>query len=307
MIEVVGLTKRYPERLAVNELSFKVVPGEVVGFLGPNGAGKSTTMKMLTGFLTPSAGSIQVCGFDVVREPIKAQQLMGYLPEGAPCYGEMSVLDFLLFVGRVRGYNGKELTERVKRVIGLLELEPVMGQNIDTLSKGFNRRVGLAQAVMHEPKVLILDEPTDGLDPNQKHQVRKLIRSLAQDRIVIVSTHILEEVSALCTRVMLIARGELIVDETPHQLLQRSRYHQAVTLYAEHALDKEALRALPGVLALEENELEGSVTLIPEAGHVLFDAVNGLIRERGWKVKEIEVEAGRLDEVFRRLTRGEDT
>lgn len=304
MIEVSGLTKRYAERLAVHELSFSVAPGEVVGFLGPNGAGKSTTMKMLTGFLAPTSGRVRVCGFDVARQRIRAQQQMGYLPEGAPCYGEMTVLDFLLFAGKVRGFRGAELNERVRNVIELLELERVMGQAIDTLSKGFNRRVGLAQAVMHEPRVLVLDEPTDGLDPNQKHQVRELIRSLAKDRIVIVSTHILEEVSALCTRVLLIAHGRLLVDETPYQLLQRSRYHQAVTLHGD-ALDRTVLQGLPGVLEVEENSLNGSLTLIPEQGEQLFARVNEFVREQGWLVREIEVEAGRLDEVFRRLTRGE--
>lgn len=305
MIEVSKLSKHFSEHLAVNNLSFTVQPGEVIGFLGPNGAGKSTTMKMLTGFLAPSAGSVKIHGFDIAKQRIRAQRVLGYLPEGAPCYGEMTVLDFLLFIGKVRGYHGKELQERVKRVIDLLELGRVIGQSIDTLSKGFNRRVGLAQAVMHEPKVLILDEPTDGLDPNQKHQVRQLIKALAKDRIVIISTHILEEVSALCTRVLLIAHGELIVDETPHQLSQRSKYHQAVTLYSEDALDQAALKALPGVQSLEENSRDGSLTLIPEPGAVLFPVVNALIQQRGWQVQEIAVESGRLDEVFRRLTRGE--
>lgn len=305
MIEVSKLSKHFSEHLAVNNLSFTVQPGEVIGFLGPNGAGKSTTMKMLTGFLAPSAGSVKIHGFDIAKQRIRAQRVLGYLPEGAPCYGEMTVLDFLLFIGKVRGYRGKELQERVKRVIDLLELGRVIGQSIDTLSKGFNRRVGLAQAVMHEPKVLILDEPTDGLDPNQKHQVRQLIKALAKDRIVIISTHILEEVSALCTRVLLIAHGELIVDETPHQLLQRSKYHQAVTLYSENALDQAALKALLGVQSLEENSRDGSLTLIPEPGAVLFPVVNALIQQRGWQVQEIAVESGRLDEVFRRLTRGE--
>ena len=217
MIEVSKLSKHFSEHLAVNNLSFTVQPGEVIGFLGPNGAGKSTTMKMLTGFLAPSAGSVKIHGFDIAKQRIRAQRVLGYLPEGAPCYGEMTVLDFLLFIGKVRGYRGKELQERVKRVIDLLELGRVIGQSIDTLSKGFNRRVGLAQAVMHEPKVLILDEPTDGLDPNQKHQVRQLIKALAKDRIVIISTHILDEVSELCTRALLIEHGKLIVNETPHQ------------------------------------------------------------------------------------------
>lgn len=305
MIEVSQLTKIFGQHVAVNQLTFNVAPGEVVGFLGPNGAGKSTTMKMLTGFLAPYSGTATVCGFDVARHPLRAQQLMGYLPEGAPCYGEMTVLDFLLFIGKIRGYRGAELKRRVWRVIDLLELGRVLGQNIDTLSKGFNRRVGLAQAVLHDPQVLILDEPTDGLDPNQKHQVRELITALAQDRIVIISTHILEEVSALCTRVLLIAQGELIVDEPPHELLKRSRYHQAVTLRSPADLDLVALGALPGVCAVENHTQVDSVTLVAEPGQVIFPAVNTLLQARGWPITELTIESGRLDEVFRRLTRGE--
>ena len=198
MIKVAHLTKRFVQQVAVDDLSFTIEPGEVVGFLGPNGAGKSTTMKMLTGFLQPCEGSVSICGFDIGKQTLKAQRLIGYLPEGAPCYGDMSVVGFLSFIGQIRGYRGKELQQRVARAIALVELERVLEQSIDTLSKGFKRRVGLAQAVLHDPKVLILDEPTDGLDPNQKHQVRKLIKSLAVDRIVIISTHILEDGRASC-------------------------------------------------------------------------------------------------------------
>src|SRR5690554_474102 len=199
MIKVAHLTKRFVQQVAVDDLSFTIEPGEVVGFLGPNGAGKSTTMKMLTGFLAPCEGSISICGFDIERQTLKAQRQIGYLPEGAPCYGDMTVGDFLVFIAQIRGYRGQALKERVMRAIALVELEQVVEQSIETLSKGFKRRVGLAQAVLHEPQVLILDEPTDGLDPNQKHQVRKLIKNLAVGRIVIISTHILEEVGALCT------------------------------------------------------------------------------------------------------------
>ena len=214
MIKVAHLTKRFVQQVAVDDLSFTIEPGEVVGFLGPNGAGKSTTMKMLTGFLRPCEGHVSICGFDIAKQTLQAQRQIGYLPEGAPCYGDMTVGDFLIFIAQIRGYRGQELKQRVARALDLVELEPVIEQNIETLSKGFKRRVGLAQAVLHDPKVLILDEPTDGLDPNQKHQVRKLIKSLAVDRIVIISTHILEEVSALCTRAMVISRGRLLVDET---------------------------------------------------------------------------------------------
>ncbi len=305
MIKVTHLTKRFVQLAAVDDLSFTIEPGEVVGFLGPNGAGKSTTMKMLTGFLRPCEGHVSICGFDIAKQTLQAQRQIGYLPEGAPCYGDMTVGDFLIFIAQIRGYRGQELRQRVARALDLVELEPVIEQNIDTLSKGFKRRVGLAQAVLHDPKVLILDEPTDGLDPNQKHQVRKLIKSLAVDRIVIISTHILEEVSALCTRAMVISRGRLLVDETPYELQSRSRYHQAVTILAKQPLDRALLLALPGVTGLEDNPLDGSVTVLAKAGQVIFPAVNQLIHAQGWQVRELEVERGRLDEVFRSLTRGD--
>lgn len=305
MIKVTHLSKSFVQHMAVDDLSFSIEPGEVVGFLGPNGAGKSTTMKMLTGFLRPCEGQVSICGFDITKQTLKAQRLIGYLPEGAPCYGDMSVFDFLVFIAQIRGYRGKELQQRVTRAIALVELEHVVEQNIETLSKGFKRRVGLAQAVLHDPKVLILDEPTDGLDPNQKHQVRKLIKSLAVDRIVIISTHILEEVSALCTRAMVISRGRLLVDETPYELQSRSRYHQAVTVLADQPLDRQLLQALPGVAGLEDNPLDGSLTILAEPGQVIFPAVSQLIHAQGWPVRELEVERGRLDEVFRSLTRGD--
>ena len=305
MIKVAHLTKRFVQQVAVDDLSFTIEPGEVVGFLGPNGAGKSTTMKMLTGFLQPCEGCVSICGFDISKQTLKAQRQIGYLPEGAPCYGDMSVLGFLTFIGQIRGYRGKELQQRIARAIDLVELDRVVEQNIETLSKGFKRRVGLAQAVLHDPKVLILDEPTDGLDPNQKHQVRKLIKSLAVDRIVIISTHILEEVSALCTRAMVINQGRLLIDETPYELQSRSRYHQAVTILSDQPLDRKLLQAVPGVIAIEDNPLDGSLTLLAEAGQVIFPAVNQLIYAQGWQVRELEVERGRLDEVFRSLTRGD--
>ncbi|XEG71195.1 ATP-binding cassette domain-containing protein [Pseudomonas sp. abacavir_1] len=305
MIEISRLTKRFAQHTAVDDLSFSVQPGEVLGFLGPNGAGKSTTMKMLTGFLAPTSGTASIHGFDIQTQTLQAQRLIGYLPEGAPCYGDMRVRGFLEFIAEVRGYRSAQKRERVARVVEQLELEPVREQSIETLSKGFKRRVGVAQAILHDPRVLILDEPTDGLDPNQKHQVRELIRGLARERIVIISTHILEEVTAVCTRAVVIANGRLLADGTPFELESRSRYHQAVTLVADGELDRAALAALPGVAALEENPLEHSLTLLARPGEVIFPQVNALIAERGWRIRELDVERGRLDEVFRSLTRGE--
>nr|WP_298165594.1 ATP-binding cassette domain-containing protein [uncultured Pseudomonas sp.] len=305
MIEINNLTKRFAQHTVVDDLSFSVQAGEVLGFLGPNGAGKSTTMKMLTGFLAPTSGSARILGFDIQRQTLKAQRQIGYLPEGAPCYGDMTVRGFLDFIAEVRGFKGAEKRERVAKAVAQVELDKVLEQSIETLSKGFKRRVGLAQAILHDPKVLILDEPTDGLDPNQKHQVRKLIQGLAYDKIVIISTHILEEVSAVCTRAVVIAGGKLLADGTPLELESRSRYHQAVTLVAEEPLDQAALAALPGVAGVEENALEHSLSVLAKPGEVIFPQVNGLIAQRGWKVKELNVERGRLDEVFRSLTRGE--
>ncbi len=305
MIEIHNLTKRFARHTAVDNLSFQVQAGEVLGFLGPNGAGKSTTMKMLSGFLAPSSGRVSIFGCDIQRQTLQAQRQIGYLPEGAPCYGDMRVCGFLGFIAEVRGYRGAEKHQRVAKAVAQLELDKVLEQPIDTLSKGFKRRVGLAQAILHDPRVLILDEPTDGLDPNQKHQVRGLIQSLAADKIVIISTHILEEVTALCTRALVIAHGQRVADETPLQLQSRSRYHQAVTLVSDGALDQTALAALPGVAGVEANAHEHSLTVLAQPGQVIFAQVNQLIHARGWQVKELDVERGRLDEVFRSLTRGE--
>jgi ABC-2 type transport system ATP-binding protein len=222
MIEIKNLGKTYGALVAVDNLSFQVAEGEVLGFLGPNGAGKSTTMKMLTGFLAPSSGSVSICGFDIETQALEAKKITGYLPEGAPCYGDMTVRQFLHFIAGIRRIPADQQKSCIDRAVEKIELGPVLDQAIDTLSKGFKRRVGLAQAILHDPKVLILDEPTDGLDPNQKHQVRQLIRNLAKDKIVIISTHILEEVSAVCTRAIIINHGKLVVDDTPAGLASRT-------------------------------------------------------------------------------------
>ena len=222
MIEISQLTKRYGALTAVDDVSFEVRPGEVLGFLGPNGAGKSTTMKMITGFLAPTSGSVRVCGHDVETEPLAAKARMGYLPEGAPSYAEMTVRNFLNFIADVRGLANDRRRTRLDDVINRLGLKGVLEQAIETLSKGFKRRVGLAQALLHDPQVLILDEPTDGLDPNQKHEVRSLINAMSKDKIIIISTHILEEVDAVCNRAIIIANGRLLADDTPKGLAARA-------------------------------------------------------------------------------------
>jgi ABC-2 type transport system ATP-binding protein len=222
LIEIAGLTKRFGSFTAVDNVSFTVARGEVLGFLGPNGAGKSTTMRMLAGFMIPTAGTARIAGHDVQDDAIPARRALGFLPEGAPTYPEMSVVAFLRFAARVRGFSGAELARRVDHAVGLTALEGVRLQPIETLSKGFKRRVGLAQALLHDPPVLVLDEPTDGLDPNQKHEVRALIEQMAPTKAIVISTHILEEVDAVCTRAMIIAHGRVVADATPAELGKRA-------------------------------------------------------------------------------------
>jgi ABC-2 type transport system ATP-binding protein len=306
MITTKNLSKRYGEILAVDDVSFTVNPGEVLGFLGANGAGKSTTMRMIAGFIAPSAGTVTVCGHDIDRSPVQAKACMGYLPEGAPSYGEMTVAEFLDFVADIRGLDGALRRERRSIVIDRLALAPVIDQVIETLSKGFRRRVGLAQALIHDPKVLILDEPTDGLDPNQKHEVRRLINELSKDKLVIVSTHILEEVHEVCTRAIIIADGRIVADETPSALEARSRYHHAVSLRFDKPEDlaaaKREIGGLPEVIEVEADERELRLTAVPHPGRNALPAVSALISKHDWDVPELHLESGRLDEVFRTLT-----
>ncbi len=308
MIEIEGLTKRFGLHTAVSNLSLRVGKGEVLGFLGPNGAGKSTTMKMITGFLSPSAGRVRVCGHDVETDALAAQSAIGYLPEGAPAYGDMTARQFLLFIAEVRGFKGADAKARVAAAVEKTELEGVLDQTIETLSKGFKRRVGLAQAILHDPPVLIMDEPTDGLDPNQKHAVRTLIRGMAAQKAIIVSTHLLEEVEAICTRAVIIDRGGIVADGTPAQLLARSRYHNAVTIAlpaAQQAAAAARLKALPTVSAIEsETRGDGTVqfTAFPRNGALPIEDISALAVSQKWDVKELHAEPGRLDDVFRAIT-----
>jgi ABC-2 type transport system ATP-binding protein len=308
MIRADGLVKTFGSRTAVDGISFSVQPGEVLGFLGPNGAGKTTTMRMLAGFVAPTAGRAEICGFDIGEQPVAAKQRLGYLPEGAPSYGEMTPGDFLDFIGQVRGLGAADFARRKSDVIERLQLGDVLAQPIETLSKGFRRRVGLAQAILHDPPVLILDEPTDGLDPNQKHEVRELIQTMAPGKVIVISTHILEEVDAVCTRAIIITRGRIVADERPATLIHCSRYHNAVTVRVGRHADLPAvaadLRALPAVRDLEVDEHDFAVTAFPRDGASLLTAVSGLAAERRWPVEDLRLEAGRLDEVFRAYTTG---
>lgn len=305
MLKTEGLVKKYGTLTAVDGVSFSASAGEVLGFLGPNGAGKSTTMRMIAGFLAPTAGTASVAGHDIQSNPIAAKSQLGYLPEGAPGYGEMTVEGFLRFIADLRGLRREVRIARTRQVMDRLALGGVAGQSLDTLSKGFRRRVGLAQALLHDPPVLILDEPTDGLDPNQKHEVRNLIAEMARNKLVVISTHILEEVEAVCTRAIIIAKGRIVADDTPQGLAAQSRYHRAVSLTLrdrhETARVRTALAALPGVAEVESHE-DGRLSVLPASGQDPAPAVNRAIDQLGVGIRSLAIEAGRLDDVFRRIT-----
>ncbi|MDT8427852.1 MAG: ATP-binding cassette domain-containing protein [Pseudomonadales bacterium] len=309
MVEIDHISKRFEHFTAVDDLSFTVAEGEVLGFLGPNGAGKSTTMKIITGFLAPSSGSVRIDGHDIATDPLAVKSLIGYLPEGAPSYPDMTTLEFLNFIADVRGFAGEEKAHRIQHVLQEVALEEVCHQTIDTLSKGFKRRVGLAQAIIHDPKVLILDEPTDGLDPNQKHHVRELIKNLSRDKIVIISTHILEEVSAVCTRAIIIAEGRMVADGTPRELETRSRYHHAVEIQLTDAFDlQQALKDMSEISTVEQhpdNALQ--YTLIPRDGEAIFRLVAEKAQSGHWPIAEFHPARGQLEDYFRTITQSADT
>ena len=244
LVEVIGLTKSFGAIKAVDNISLSVNRGEVLGFLGPNGAGKSTSMKMITGFLTPTSGTIKISGNDISVNPIEAKASIGYLPEGAPAYGEMTPLNFLSFIAEVRGIEKSARLSKVDEIINKIHLERVAYQPIDTLSKGFKRRVGIAQAILHDPEILILDEPTDGLDPNQKHEIRALIKEMAAEKAILISTHILEEVESVCTKAIIISNGGVIFSGSPLELSSKSRYHNAITLVINNKDVKKSTKIL---------------------------------------------------------------
>ncbi len=304
LIKVSDLSRRFGPIVAVDGVSFTVHRGEVLGFLGPNGAGKSTTMKMIAGFLTPSAGTAVVSGFDVVDQPLEAKRRIGYLPEGAPAYGDMTPLGFLRFVAGVRRYRGAEVGKRIERVVELANIGSVLDQPIDTLSKGFKRRVGIAQALIHDPEVLIMDEPTDGLDPNQKHEVRSLIREMAAEKAIVISTHLLDEVTVVCTRALIIAGGRIVADGTPAELEARSRYRNAVAVRLSAISVRQAETAFGALPDVETVELSAgnSMVIFPKQGKSIIGPVTELISSEGWQVEDIRVEPGHLEDVFREIT-----
>ena len=308
MINIESLTKRFGWFTAVDGVSFNVERGEVLGFLGPNGAGKSTTMKMVTGFLRPDGGRVLVGGDDITKKPVAVKSRIGYLPEGAPLYGDMTPRSFLGFIANIRGLDAKTAIARIEEAIEQVSLQSVLDKPIETLSKGFKRRVGLAQAILHDPEVLILDEPTDGLDPNQKHEVRSLIQSMSKDKAIILSTHILEEVEAVCSRAVIIAAGRILADGTPEELAARASGHNTVCIKLADDAAEAAEQALGGLEAVKSVNRAASdagytpLRLTPVNGQSILAPVSALVRENNWSAQELYVERGRLDEMFRELT-----
>jgi ABC-2 type transport system ATP-binding protein len=311
MIKVENLVKNFGPKLAVNDVSFSVERGEVLGFLGPNGAGKSTTMRMVTGFIPPSAGRINVGGYDMLSDPIPAKRLIGYLPENAPSYADMTVQGFLSFTAEMRGIAGDARKRAVNRAVELCMLENVLQQNIDTLSKGYRHRTCLAQSIIHDPDILIMDEPTDGLDPNQKHEVRNLIKRMGANKAIIFSTHILEEVDAACSRVIIIDRGKIVANGTPDELRRRSHRAGAVSVVVSgvNAAElSEGLSTIAGVARVEtlaETPEQATVRAYPQAPErkpELVRAVMELVAQRQWRIEDLRTEEGHFDEVFRSIT-----
>ena len=308
MLQIEGLTKKFGSFAAVDNISFVVKRGEVLGFLGPNGAGKTTVMRMITGFLTPTAGNVLVSGFDTIINPIEIKRRIGYLPEGAPLYEDMTPMELLNFVADVRKISGAEKREAIEKAASQINIEQVLHQSIGTLSKGFKRRVGIAQAILHDPEVLILDEPTDGLDPNQKHEVRKLINEMASEKVIVISTHLLDEVETVCSRAIVIAQGKIVADATPAELEAQSNYFNAVTLRVpsdQGTQCRSEISSLEKIERVEENlsDKDFSVlTVFPKEGSKILEDISAKMKASDITVQEIRTESGHLDEVFRRLT-----
>ena len=309
MIEVRNLTKYFGAKKAVDNVSFTVQKGEILGFLGPNGAGKSTSMRMITGFIPPSSGTAVIGGHDIGEEPIAARQKIGYLPENAPVYPDMTVSGYLDFCAEIRGFSGADRKKKVDAAIEKCVLSDVRFQTVSTLSKGFKQRVCFAQSIIHDPEYLILDEPTDGLDPNQKHEVRLMIRNMSAEKAIVLSTHILDEVDAVCTRAIIIADGRIVADDTPSCLKTRSALHGAVSLTLERTDPDRFLsciRPVEGIKntkILEHTDNTLKVRIFPKSPDVLIaDQVMSALSANGLKVKSLFVEQGRLDEVFRTIT-----
>ncbi len=304
LVSITDLSKKFGSFSAVSGLSFSVNKGEVLGFLGPNGAGKTTTMRMITGYFPPTSGEIEVCGFNVLKNRVESSKRIGYLPEGGPLYNDMTPETFLGFMGEIRGLKGDKLKERMDFVIQKLHLSKVLKQNIDTLSKGFKRRVALAQAIIHDPEVLILDEPTDGLDPNQKHEVRELIKSMAKDKAIIISTHILEEVEAICSRAIVIAGGKIVASGTTDEITRKASSHNSVVIKLKNESADKILHDIRALQDIAEVKMEGqnSVIAFPKNGKYILPDISDMLYRQKYQIEELYSRKGALDEAFRELT-----
>ena len=300
LINVKNISKSFGSFLAVDDISFNLSKGEVLGFLGPNGAGKTTTMRILTGFLKPDTGSVQIKDIDIFNEAKKAREYLGYVPEGSPLYNEMTTIDFLSFICNIRQVN--RVTE-LPKIIELLDLSDVLMQKIDTLSKGFKRRVGLAQSLIHDPEVLILDEPTDGLDPNQKNEVRKLIKKLGKEKAIIISTHILEEVNILCNRTMILSNGKLLIDDKPSNVLKRSKNYNNTLIAVEEISAKDLRSELLGLGKFDNVEIKDNMCLINAKKMSKNFSLTNYLKKQKYTIKHFSINKGDLDEVFRSLTK----
>ena len=309
MIEARHLTKSFGKKLAVDDISFRVERGEVLGFLGPNAAGKSTTMRMITGFFPPTSGTAVIGGSDVTEASLAARAKIGYLPENAPVYPDMTVIGFLDFVAEIRGFTGRETRQRVEETLERCFLRDVRYQTINTLSKGFKQRVCFAQSILHDPEYLVMDEPTDGLDPNQKHEVRTMIREMARKKTIILSTHNLEEVEAVCTRAIILNNGKIVADDTPDGLKARSSYCGAVCFKLKKAPEEDLLnevKAIAGVGRVEvvsKSQEYITIRAFPtDAGSPPADKIIHHFHANSRTLETFYVENGRLDEVFRMIT-----
>jgi ABC-2 type transport system ATP-binding protein len=297
-IEVKNLFKYYGEQAAVRDVSFSIKKGEIVAFLGPNGAGKSTTMKIMTGFIPASEGEVYICGKKVDIDGLETRQIIGYLPENNPLYTDMYVREYLEFVGRI--YKIKNLKARVSEMITAVGLEVEQHKKIGMLSKGYRQRVGLAQAIIHDPEVLILDEPTTGLDPNQLVEIRELIRNIGKEKTVLLSTHIMQEVEAICDRVIIISKGQIVADDKA-SALQQEIEHQTVYVEFDTAVSKAQLSKIPGVQQVEA--LDGGWLLGTSATEDLRKEVAMFAQQQGWLVLAMRIEQKTLEEVFKELTK----
>ena len=309
LINAKNLTKSFDDFIAVDNIDLDVSRGEVVGFLGPNGAGKSTTMKMLTGFLEPDRGSIEICNVDIKKDPLQAKGFIGYLPEGAPTYSDMEVCDFLTFVGKMRGLDNKKLlSSRLTDMADQINLKEVWNRPIETLSKGFKRRVGIAQALIHDPDILILDEPTDGLDPNQKHEMRSLIKNISKNKAIVISTHILEEVEAVCSRAIIIADGKLLANEKPENLGNKFLQTDAVSIKISDNIDKKIINEIKSSLTYKTVNIKliqkkhYEVLIEDKKENLNLNKIMTELKKYKLNIYEASFLKDSLDDVFRKIT-----